>query len=524
MTEPVTSGAAPLFQRRLPGLLALWLILGVALVLRVWGLNFGLPYLYQADEPNKIQIAQNIIKTGDLNPHYFRKPTLLIYANALLYIPYYFIGKAQGRFTTTADIPAVQRTNMGVAYIAAPDAVLMGRGLTVVVGVLGVWLTWALSLRITRHEGVALLAALLMALSPVNVAQSHLIETNAFLIVALLGVLWAALRVLDSGSRRDYLLAGFLTGVAVSCKYPGAVGFIMPLTAHWLRFNRTVPRDRNLIACALAVPVGFLLFTPFALLDPIAFVSGAGHEAIHYSTGHDGMEGWAPFWYVWYSITREGVFTLLGVGGAILAWRRRHQGLMLVTAFAGVYFVFISLFRVRNSRTFLPATPFLFLLGAWLLWYLVGEARKMPSASRRLAAQAGLVALLLAGIAAPTRASLAEIRLLTVVNSKETARVWIQEHLPAGSRVAIEAYAPWVDPQRYRLEAVRSMTRHPLQWYVDQRIDYLVFSQEMYGRFYLDPTRYPAEVAQYDAMFARFTLLKQFNDGDLEVRVYGVTP
>jgi len=34
---------------------AKWLLIGIALLgfcLRVWGINFGLPYLYVADEPN----------------------------------------------------------------------------------------------------------------------------------------------------------------------------------------------------------------------------------------------------------------------------------------------------------------------------------------------------------------------------------------------------------------------------------------------------------------------------------------
>src|SRR5215813_7383833 len=107
------------------GLLAA--ILVIALALRVWALDFGLPYLYHPDEPNKIEIAQNILKTGDLNPHYFRKPTLLIYANALLYIPYYAITKSRGIYSSPSDIPGPQRLAMGVGYIGAPGAVVMGR-------------------------------------------------------------------------------------------------------------------------------------------------------------------------------------------------------------------------------------------------------------------------------------------------------------------------------------------------------------------------------------------------------------
>ncbi len=522
INHPDAPPAAEPPRRRTAELLGLLLILLLATGARFWGLEFGLPYLYHPDEPGKIQIAQNMVKTGDLNPHYFRKPTLLIYANALLYLPYYAIGKAQGRFASPEDIPPVQLANMGVGYIAAPDAVLMGRALTAIVGILGVWLLWALARRITGSPAAALLAALLLAISPINVIQAHYIETNAFLVAALLTVLWASLRVLERGERRDYLLAGFLTGVAMTCKYPGAVGLVIPLTAHWLRSGRTVVRDRNLLACLVAVPVGFLLFTPFALLDPISFVLGAGSEAVHYASGHEGAEGWAPFWYVSYAVRVEGIVTLLAAVGGVVAWRRGHQRLMLVSAFAAAYFLFISLFRVRNDRTFMPITPFLFLLGAWMLLQLWGQVRTWPPSARRSAALAGLLAVLVAGVAVPGQEAYAATRKLTIVDSRETARRWIEAHLPVGSHVVIESYAPWVAPEHYEVEPVRRVIDHPPEWYVEQGVDYVVASRAMYGRFYRDPTRYAADVAAYDALFGRFTLLHQFDDGGLEVRIYAV--
>jgi 4-amino-4-deoxy-L-arabinose transferase-like glycosyltransferase len=489
---------------------------------RFWGLEFGLPYLYHPDEPGKIEIAQQMLKTGDLNPHYFRKPTLLIYANALLYVPYYLINKANGRYTSPADIPSVQRTNMGVGYIGAPDAVLMGRALTAVIGTLGVLALWLLARQLTGSPAVALVSALLLAISPINVIQGHYIETNAFLVLALLGVLWASLRLLHRGTRADYLLAGFLTGVAMTCKYPGVVGFIMPLAAHWLRSDRKLVRDRNLMACCLAVPVGFLLFTPFALLDPVSFVLGAGSEAAHYAIGHEGAEGWAPFWYIGYAVRTEGIITLCAVVGGWLAWRKQHLPLMVVTAFALAYYLFISLFRVRNDRTFMPITPFLFLLGTWALLELWQRARLWPSASRRVAAAVALLLVAGAGIVVPGAAAYAATRKLTIVDSRETGRVWIEEHIPPGSHVAIESYSPWVAPERYVLEPVRRIIDHPPDWYVEQKVEYVVVSRAMYGRFYRDRDRYAADVAQYDALFSRFQLLQEFHDGGLEVKVYAV--
>lgn len=515
MTVP--AGARPRFAEWI----AIGLIVALAAAARFWGIGFGLPYLYHPDEPGKIQIAQGMLKTGDLNPHYFRKPTLLIYANALLYLPYYLVGKAKGRFATPEDIPPVVRTNMGVGYIGAPDAVVMGRSLTAVIGVIGVLVLWVLARQLTGYPLAALTAALLLAISPINVIQGHYIETNAFLVLALLAVLWASLRLLAHGRRRDYILAGFLTGVAMTCKYPGVVGFVMPVAAHWLRSGRTLVRDRNALACILAVPVGFLLFTPFALLDPVNFVLGAGSEAAHYAIGHEGAEGWAPFWYLGYAARVEGVIALCAVIGGWLAWKRGNAPLLVVTAFSAGYYVFISLFRVRNDRTFMPVTPFLFLLGAWALVELWQRARQLDGA-RRVLATVSLAAVLVAGIAVPATKAYAATRKLTVVDSRETARLWIEQNIPAGSHVAIESYSPWVDPATYTIEPQRRIIDRSADWYVEQGVQYAVFSRAMYGRFYRNRERYAKDVEQYEALFNRFQLLREFRDGGLEVRVYAV--
>ncbi|MFC2084239.1 hypothetical protein ACFLS9_04205 [Bacteroidota bacterium] len=77
------------------------LIILLAAGLRIWGIDYGLPYIYHPDEPGKVRIAQRMFKTGDLNPKYFSKPTFFIYLNTALYLPYYFIGKTIGKFEKT---------------------------------------------------------------------------------------------------------------------------------------------------------------------------------------------------------------------------------------------------------------------------------------------------------------------------------------------------------------------------------------------------------------------------------------
>ncbi len=68
----------------------------LALVARLWGLNFGLPYLYHPDEPTYVSIAQNMFKAGDWNPRSFVFPSLFFDINALAYIPFYTLVSITG--------------------------------------------------------------------------------------------------------------------------------------------------------------------------------------------------------------------------------------------------------------------------------------------------------------------------------------------------------------------------------------------------------------------------------------------
>ncbi len=97
-------------------------------------------------------------------------------------------------------------------------------------------------------------------------------------------------------------------------------------------------------------------------------------------------------------------------------------------------------------------------------------------------------------------------------------------NLPKGSRIAIESYAPFVDPAVYRVQGYGAMIVHSPEWYVTNGFDYPVFSQGMYGRFYREPEKYADSVSQYNAFFDRFRLVRQFADDGYEVRLYAVAP
>ena len=71
------------------------LILLAGFLLRVWGIAFGLPFLYHADEPIIVNHAL-AFGAGDLNPHFFKIPPLVSYLLFACYGIYYLVGGFHG--------------------------------------------------------------------------------------------------------------------------------------------------------------------------------------------------------------------------------------------------------------------------------------------------------------------------------------------------------------------------------------------------------------------------------------------
>lgn len=500
----------------------LGIILLIALLVRIWRVNYDLPYIYNPDEPLYVIISQNIFKTGDLNPHFFNYPSLFFYINALAYVPYYLVGKLLGVFHTPSNILPPISLAMGVTLAQMPTTVLLGRIVTICFGVGTVGLTYFVGKRITGRTSVGVLASLMAAISPTNVWHSRLITPDTFVTFFLLASFLASILVYQQGKTWQYAVAGICVGLTASSKYNGGLIVLPLLLAHFLNYGKAGFKQPKLYLALLLCGIGFLATTPYAIFDSAKFLNDLKFEAQHYSTGHAGMEGNALGWYLHYMWQTAGVIYILAALEILRGVYSRSKEIFLLSIFPIVYFVFISSFAVRNDRTSLPLTPFLFLLAASFLVHLMSKANELQSKALRKFAIFTIACLSLASLILPTSKTLTDTIRLTTPDSRETARIWINNNLPTGAKIALESYSPFIDPTRFSVYGFGRMIDHGPEWYVEQGFDYLVFSQGMYKRFYLEPERYRFEVSQYDNLFRRFPLLMLFTDGGYEVRVYKV--
>ncbi|RMG97452.1 MAG: phospholipid carrier-dependent glycosyltransferase [Chloroflexi bacterium] len=498
------------------------IILLIAISVRMWGINYDLPYVYHPDEPVYIIISQNIFKNGDLNPHFFNYPSLFFYINALAYIPYYLFGKLIGVFDAPNNILPPISLAMGVTKAQMPTTVLLGRAVTILFGTGTVLLTYFTGKQITNRTVAGVLAGLMLAISPTNVWHSRLITPDTFVTFFAIAAFLASLLVYRQGKNWQYSIAGICVGLTASTKYNGGIVVLPLILAHIFRYGKKSFTQPKLYLALFLCVVSFLVTTPYALLDSTEFWKDLKFEAQHYATGHPGMEGNTLNWYLQYMGKTAGILYIFAVLEILRGIYSRSKEVILLSIFPVVYFAFISSFVVRNDRTFLPLTPFLFLLSASFLIHLISWVRELQSKGLRQLAITVVACLSIAGFALPISKTIADTVRLTTVNSRETARVWINNNLPAEAKIAIESYSPFIDPSRFSVQGFKRITDHVPKWYVEQGFDYLVFSEGMYGRFYRAPEQYKNEISQYENLFSRFDLVKIFTDGGYEIRVYRV--
>lgn len=502
--------------------LALAAIVVIAVGVRSWGIGFGLPHLYHPDENVYVDIAQRMFKTGDWNPHFFNYPSLFLYLNALAYYPYAAYRWLLGLFGAPVDIMGPQMLVMGVGQTPDEGTFLLGRYLTVAFGVGAVALTYLIGKKVLGSIVVGLGGALLLAVSSTAVISSRSITPDTFLLFFLLLAFLGAGLVYKEGRMRWYLLAGVGIGLAASTKYNAVLIISVLLAAHFLRNGRLGWKDKRLyLALALSL-AAFFAASPFALLDFPTFLRDVRSEGDHYLSGHVGMDGNTFVWYWEYLRSTEGLVVLFGAFEVVRGLASRSKVTMLLSVFPVAYFVFINQFAVRNDRTILPMLPFAFLLGTMLLLWCSQSVGRWVGASRT-AGQVVIGAIALVALAFPAWQMAINSRLREDgVRSREEASAWVSANIPAGAKVGLEPYSPYVDPQKYSVQAFGALIDQGPDWYRQEGFDYLVFSAGRYSRYFQEAQRYPDEVARYKALFALFPMMKDFPDERYEIRVYEV--
>ena len=167
-TTAASSREAVVIARRLDlGILATTLV--IALMVRLMGINWGLPYVFYPDEAMIVNPAA-AFGTGDLNPHFFIYPSLYMYVLSFVYGMSYVFGWLTGVFSSTDDFVRLFFNDATLFY-------LPGRFIAAFSGVATVALVYVYGRR-AYDRRVGLIAALFLTFSVMHV-ESLALRQNA---------------------------------------------------------------------------------------------------------------------------------------------------------------------------------------------------------------------------------------------------------------------------------------------------------------------------------------------------------
>ena len=267
--ERIDSVPVQPFENRRRLILPLVAIVLTGLLLRTWGLSWGLPERTDLHPDEYMYVIQHALNVSwqQPDPGFINYPSFLCYSTALIH-------GALKHFDP-----------------ARPDwkAYLVGRAISATYGTLTILIVFCLARRLGANAIGALLAAAWTALLPLHVWDSHVAATDVMMTFWILATLLAAVHLQSAPRVSIALLAGLCLGLATGSKYTAAITCLAPLVAvllapvSWPRrvVLLGVVAAASLIACFLVTPFSFLRFRD--LLVAMAF------ENAHTNSHHYGF-------------------------------------------------------------------------------------------------------------------------------------------------------------------------------------------------------------------------------------------
>lgn len=346
----------------------LLLVLLFAAGLRLYRLESGASF--HPDERHMIMVTQHI-ELNDMNPHSFAYGSLSYY---LLW--------------GTSRIASI----FSERFTGYDGLFLVGRAICVTFGLLGVFLTYLLALKVYGDRSVALLAAVLLSFNVFHIQLSRFFTSDVILTTISTAALLAIVQVARTEGIKWIFISGLMFGLATATKISSVFLFPSFFIALVMREYRRADGPRWLSGviggCVAFGVVGvgmFALAEPYAFLDFKAFM----HDTTEQTSMVRGE--WRPPYTIQYAHTMPYIYPLqqmllytMGIplalaafAGVIAAGARQvkkiNAGEAVLLCWVLVFFGMTGGFQVKFPRYLLPLYPQLFIFGAYFL-ICVGRA------------------------------------------------------------------------------------------------------------------------------------------------------
>lgn len=422
----------------------LFAVIGGAFAFRVSPVGWGLPSTnlalssYSCDEQNSFHSLEEM-NPRELN---FYPGVSLAWGGAHIYL--------LGATLKAAELLGAVKFGTREYYLKNLGEVdklyIVGRLIPIVAGTISVWLIYLVILGFLQNSAAALLGAFILAIAPLHVAYSFYIRPDVLMLMLALCTILFSLRMLETGTRRAYVLCGIFSGLMISAKYSAGAFLVFPFLSHLLYSYRTgMPafgrvQGGNLLRAILAMLAAFVITCPYSLTP--AFVYWIEHM-ISQGKG-DPSQQMGRLMHLTYLLPAGLSWPLVlsgiaGFAGLAVSWLRDRdqKKLLLVLSGLGMYWM-ISAIKPPIAVYAMPLVPVLIICSVYCLKTLWGLENKAAGYIGKL--------LVVSVMAYATAYSMSYLNLFLVKNVREEASEWIVENIPKGAAVGVVKRFFWTPP------------------------------------------------------------------------------
>lgn len=538
---------------------AILLVLLLAAMIRLIGVDQGLPYLYIPDEAHFTDPAFRIITEGELNPYWFGHPgSFVIYFLAVYWLALIGVYQIYSLFTGQAHTFAeVKATIVNIPQSDPTMFYLSGRILMIVFAVLTVYAVYKLGKKYLNGT-IGLLAAFLLAVTPIHIEYSRHIRTDIAATMLIMFSLIFLLNFIDNNRKKKWLiLSSLFAGFSIASKYPSAIVvfpillycFVCDIKAYKFSTGLAIQSKRNnakntrpfanslflhdlldfikirtcLSRAILFIFVGFFISAPFVILD---FSTARKDLSIEFERDYifaQGVPGFHNYNLYLNDILNVQMFgpvsTFFIVLGLVWVMARKHKErkFWVLFLFPVLYFLVIGLLRFWWARWMIPVLPFvalLFSIGIFALYKGITHNKFLERAKPVLIL---LFAVLLVKLSYPTIVGdFTDANILTRVDRRTIAKEWIEKNLPAGSIILYEAEGPPLDirPKKPFIlvnRGFKKIVSRPIRVYERKGVNYIVINSFHKRHVLRKQNMYPTEASRYDYIKENMRLIKVFD-------------
>ena len=404
---------------------ALFLIILIATVFRLLAVNWGLPFRYNDDETNYMEMALRI-GIGKFEPEHLIHGTLFPGILFFVYALYFLVGKVVGIF---ASLDAFM-----LAYLTDPSIFVRLARLIVNIFAIGtLYLTYLIGKELFDRK-VGVLATLLLSFSTVH----YMMSINALAdMPAVFFLLLSSYLILKyyfsnevNAGLKYFWFSGLTLGLAMAAKLSTAPGIILYLSIYLYKEKKLFRfLNKNFLIGLFFVILGFFIAEPYAFIKPGMFFNSLGFIKTVFIDSKKFTPPVFAYFFEWIPNALGWISTLVFFASILYFLHKRAKNIMLISIFPLVHFL-PFLIGAGHTYYLLPSLPFICLIISAFLYEITLKFKKWR-----------VIFLYTFTFICIFNPALDSFRYYLVTISKDTrtiAKEWIEKNIEKGKSVILE--------------------------------------------------------------------------------------